>query len=531
MRHQVQGNGNSGQYEKRWWALGALALSLMVISLDHTILNVAIPSLRDDLSATASELQWVMDAYVLVFAGLLLAAGSLGDRFGRKRALQFGLLVFAAGSVASALSTSSEMLIASRALMGIGGAFIMPATLSIITNIFPAEERGKAIAAWAAVSGLGIVLGPIAGGVLLESFDWSAVFWVNIPLIAIAIIAGRSLIPESRDPEPWPLDIPGVALSIGGLVSLTWAIIEAPAKGWTDPMVLGVFAGGAALAAAFVAWELRTPTPMLEMRLFRNPRFSAASASLTIAFAAMMGVVFLFTQYLQSVLGYSALEAGVAMLPTGVALIVAAPISAKLDARFGTKVVVAGGLLTVAAGLGIGAALDASSSYVQVAASLAAFGAGMGLCMAPTTDAVMGAVPLDMAGVGSAMNDATRMVGGALGIAILGSVASSGYGAGVESSVQGLPAGAAEAAGDSVGAAAAVASQVGGPAGDALRGAAEAAYVSGMNDAYLVGVGMLLVGAVAAIRYLPARGSAQAPTFEELQAPAAAPAVVAEAAA
>jgi EmrB/QacA subfamily drug resistance transporter len=460
-----------------------------------------------------------MDAYVLVFAGLLLAAGSLGDRFGRRRALQFGLVVFALGSVSSALSGSSEMLIASRALMGVGGAFIMPATLSIISNIFPAEERGKAIAAWAAVSGLGIVLGPIAGGVLLESFNWSAVFWVNIPLIAVALVAGRALIPESRDPDPWPIDLPGVALSIGALVSLTWAIIEAPGRGWMDPTVLGVFGAGAVMAAAFIAWELRTPTPMLEMRLFRNPRFSAASASLTIAFASMMGVIFLFTQYLQSVLGYTALEAGVAMLPTGVSLIIAAPISAKLDARFGTKLVVAGGLATVALGLGIGAALDVSSSYLQVAASLAAFGAGMGLCMAPTTDAVMGAVPLEMAGVGSAMNDATRMVGGALGIAILGSVASSGYGAGVESSVQGLPAGAAEAAGDSVGAAVAVAAHTGGPAGDALRGAAEAAFVSGMNDAYLVGIGMLVAGAVAALRYLPARGSDQPPTFEELQTP------------
>ena len=235
----------------------------------------------------------------------------------------------------------------------------------------------------------------------------------------------------------------------------------------------------------------------------------------------MMGVVFLFTQYLQSVLGYSALEAGVAMLPTGVSLIIAAPISAKLDARFGTKLVVTGGLLTVAAGLAIGATLGVSSSYLHVAACLSAFGAGMGLCMAPTTEAVMGAVPREMAGVGSAMNDAARMVGGALGIAVLGSVASSGYGAGVESSLQGLPPVAAEAAGDSVGAAAAVATQVGGSAGEALRGAAEAAFVSGMNDAYLVGVGMLLAGAMAALRYLPARGSERAPTFEELQGPVA----------
>ena len=226
---------DSNLYPKRWWTLVVLSLSLLVISIDNTILNVAIPSMRDDLGASASALQWIVDSYILVFAGLLLTAGSLGDRFGRKRALTFGLSVFAIGSVASAMATSSEMLIATRALMGLGGAFIMPSTLSIITAIFPKEERGKAIGAWAAISGLGIVLGPVVGGLLLEHFTWSSVFWINVPIVIAALVGGARLIPESRDPEPSRLDLGGVALSIGALVTLVWAVIEAPERGWFDP--------------------------------------------------------------------------------------------------------------------------------------------------------------------------------------------------------------------------------------------------------------------------------------------------------
>jgi EmrB/QacA subfamily drug resistance transporter len=495
----------SGLYEKRWAALAVLALSLMVISLDHTILNVALPSLRDDLGATASELTWVMDAYVLVFAGLLLAAGSLGDRFGRAKALWAGLLIFGTGSVASALSGTPEMLIASRALMGVGGALIMPSTLSIITAIFPSDERPKAIAAWSAVAGLGIVLGPVLGGILVEYFDWTLVFWVNVPLIAGALIAGKRLVPDSRDPDARPIDGPGVALSIVGLTALVWAIIEAPERGWTSPQILAGIGLGVVLMAAFGYWQTRAPHPMLDLRLFRNPRFSASSAAIALTFAAMMGSVFLLTQYLQGVLGYGALEAGLRTAPIGLIMIPAAVMSERFVDRLGTKVVVSAGLAIAAAGLGTLSGATPDSGYGLVLAALLMLGFGMGTAMAPATDAIMGSVPEAHASIGSAVNDTTRMVGGALGLAVLSSVLSSGYRSDVESATQALPADAAEAAGDGIGGAAAVAAQMPGSSGETLMTAAESAFTSGLADAAIVAAGVALLGSLIAAWFLPAR--------------------------
>ena len=322
---------------RRWWTLVVLSASLLVIGLDNTILNVALPTLENDLGATSSQLQWIVDSYMLVFAGLLLTAGALGDRFGRKRGLTIGLAIFGLGSGLSALATSPEMLIATRALMGIGGAFIMPSTLSIITAVFPANERAKAIGVWAGVSGLGIAIGPVAGGWLIEHASWNAVFLVNLPFVVAALTAGKWLVPESKDPAAPRLDVPGFALSIGGLTTLVWAIIEAPAKGWTSPTILAAFGVAAVVLGAFMAWELRTREPMLDIRLFRNPRFSGASAAITLVFFSMFGSIFFLTQYLQGVLEFSALEAGLRVTPVAVGLIIGGPISAKLAARIGTK--------------------------------------------------------------------------------------------------------------------------------------------------------------------------------------------------
>src|SRR4051794_2968945 len=335
---------------RRWWTLLVLSASLLVIGLDNTILNVALPTLEHDLGASSSQLQWIIDAYMLVFAGLLLTAGALGDRFGRKRALSFGLAVFGLGSGLSALATSPEMLIATRALMGVGGAFIMPSTLSIITAVFPSDERAKAIGIWAGVSGLGIAIGPVAGGWLIEHASWNAVFLVNLPFVVAALIVGRWLIPESKDPAAPRLDLPGFALSIAGLTTLVWAIIEAPARGWTDGTILGAFGIAAVILGTFLAWELRAREPMLDVRLFRNPSFSGASGAITFVFFALMGSMFFLTQYLQDVLGYSALGAGLRVSPIAIGLIIGGPVSAKLAARFGTRLVVAGGLLLGAAG-------------------------------------------------------------------------------------------------------------------------------------------------------------------------------------
>ena len=487
---------------QRWWTLVVLSASLLVIGLDNTILNVALPTLEHDLGASSSQLQWIVDAYMLVFAGLLLTAGALGDRFGRKRALTFGLAVFGLGSGLSALATSPAMLIATRALMGVGGAFIMPSTLSIITAVFPAEERAKAIGVWAGVSGLGIAIGPVAGGWLIEHASWNAVFLVNLPFVAAALLAGHWLVPESKDPAAPRLDIPGFAMSISGLTTLVWAIIEAPSKGWTNPTILAAFAVAAAILGAFMAWELRTSEPMLDIRLFSNPRFSGASAAITLTFFAMFGSIFFLTQYLQGVLGYTALEAGVRVTPIAVGLILGGPISAKLAAKFGTKVVVAAGLTLVAVGLSIVTQFAVDSTYGIVAAHLLVLGFGMGMAMAPATESVMGSLPVEKASVGSAVNDTTRTTGGALGVAILGSLLASQYRGDMDGAVSGLPHDAAATASDTLSGGLAVAHRLG---DSGLAEAAQSAFLNGMHVAAIAAAAVALAGAIVAYMVIPAR--------------------------
>ena len=414
-------------YRRRWATLGVLSLSLVIIGLDNTILNVALPTLVRELGATASQLQWMVDAYILVFAGLLLTMGALGDRFGRKLALSIGLVLFGLSSIAAAFADSANTLIAARAVMGIGGALIMPATLSIITNVFSGPGAGRAIAAWAAVAGLGIVLGPVLGGFLLENFWWGSIFLINVFVVIVAIALGFFLVPESKDPAATPLDPVGAVLSIVGLVALVYAIIEAPSRGWTDPLILAMFGLAAVLITVFLWWETRTEHPMLQLSFFENPRFSAASVAITMVFFAMFGTVFLNTQYLQFVLGFSPLEAGFRVMPVAT-MIIAAPLSARFAERFGTKRVVTTGLTIVAVAMSILATITVDTGYGRVAIALAILGIGMGTAMAPATESIMGSLPLAKAGVGSAMNDTTRQIGGALGVAILGSILASSYG-------------------------------------------------------------------------------------------------------
>ena len=501
---------------RRWWTLGVLCLSLLVISLDNTILNVALPTLERDLGASSSQLQWIVDSYMLVFAGLLLTAGALGDRFGRRRALTFGLTVFGLGSALSALAGSAEMLITSRALMGVGGAFIMPSTLSILTATFPARERAKAIGIWAGVSGLGIAIGPLAGGWIVEHADWSWIFLVNVPFVIAALLAGRWLVPESLDPSAPRLDLPGFGLSTAGLVALVWAIIEAPSSGWTSPAILAGLGLAATMLAAFVTWERRTPHPMIDVALFRNRRFSAASGAITLSFFAMFGAIYFLTQYLQLVLGFSALEAGVRILPVAAGLVLGGPLSAKLSERIGAKVVVATGLSLIAGALLLMAQFEVSSGYGIVAAAFVLLGIGIGMAMTPATDAVMGSLPLAKASVGSAVNDATRTTGGALGVAIMGSIMSSVY----RSDMDAIGAGAA--AHDSLAGALATASGLGGEPGARLAATAQEAFVSGMHTAVLVGAAIALTGALVAALFLPARETESAPavTPEPIPMPA-----------
>src|SRR3954447_3424677 len=445
-------------YDRRWWTLAVLSLSLLVISMDNTILNVALPTISSELGASSSQLQWIVDSYTLVFAGLLLVAGSLGDRFGRRLSLQIGLGVFLVGSVSAALAGSPNMLIASRALMGVGGAFIMPSTLSVLTNVFPAKERPKAIGIWAAVSGLGIAFGPITGGVLIENFSWGSVFLINVPVALTALALSRPLVPEWKAPAAPKLDPFGAMLWFAGLTTLLWAIIEAGGdRGWTDAAVMSSFGLAAALLSAFVVWEMHAISPMLDVKLFRDRRFSASAGSIAIVFFALFGTIFFLTQYLQSVLGYDPITAGAAFIPVSIGMVVSSQVSARLTVRVGPRPIVAGGLALVAGGLLLLSLARVDSGYGLIAAALAAMGFGMGMAMTPATESLMSALPKEHAGVGSAMNDAVRQVGGALGIAVLGSLLSSGYRGDMDAAVGGLPADAGNAASEGVGGAVAVA--------------------------------------------------------------------------
>ena len=502
-------------HRRRWATLGVLCVSLLVIGLDNTILNVALPSLARSLDATASELQWMVDSYTLVFAGLLLVAGSLGDRFGRRRALLFGLAVFGVSSLWAAWAGSAGELIAARAMMGIGGAFIMPSTLSVLTHSFrDSRERAKAIGAWAAVSGMGIVLGPTIGGWLLQHFWWGSVFLVNVPVAAVGIVAGYWLVPESRDPSAPRIDVVGAVLSVIGLVAVVWSIIEAPERGWTNGLVLTGFGVAVVFLTAFVAWELRVAEPMLNLRYFHNPSFAAASLSVTLVFFSMFGMVFFLTQYMQFVLDFSALQAGQRMLPIA-ALVLGAPIGIKLAGRLGNKVVVATGLSVVAVALWILSGTSVDSGYGRVAMVLAIMGFGMGFTMAPATDSVMSALPRAKAGVGSAVNDTVRQVGGALGVAVLGSILSSAYDNRLGELLGGQPV--PEPAREGIAGALAVAGQQPGSAGTALADAARSAFIHGMDRTLVVAAAVAVAGALIALVWLPTRN-------KEADAPAEPPA-------
>ena len=511
-------------YEKRWWTLLVVSVALLVISLDNTILNVALPTIERELDASSTDLQWIVDSYTLVFAGLLLTMGALGDRLGRRRALVSGLVVFGAASLASAFASSADILIASRAAMGIGGALIMPTTLSILTNVFPATERPKAIGIWAAVAGLGVGIGPVAGGWLLEHFDWSSVFLVNLPVVLAALAAIPLFVPESRDPERSKLDPVGAVLSTAGLGALVWGVITAGEGDWLARDVIVGIGAGVAVLALFVAWELRTATPMLDVRLFRVRRFSGASIAIALVFFALFGAIFFLTQYLQGVMDYSAFEAGLRVTPVAGGLILGGPLSAKLATRFGTRNVTAVGLTVVAGALLLLSGADSHSGYGLVAAALVTMGFGMGMTMAPATESIMTALPLAHAGVGSAMNDTMRMVGGTLGVAVLGSLLSSSYGADMERATGALPEGAAHATEESLGGASAVAGQLGGGAGEALSRSAETAFSSAMSVSLTVAAAVALAGALVALLVLPGQRRERAEIALLATEPAPAPA-------
>ena len=497
---------------RRWAVLAVLCLSVFVIVVDGTIVNVALPTLVRDLGATTSQLQWIVDAYVLVFAGLLMAAGSLGDRVGRKGVLLVGLVLFAAFSAMAGHATDPAQLIAWRAAMGVAGALVFPATLALLVNVFTVpRERAVAISLWAATAGLAVALGPVTGGWLLEHFWWGSVFFVNVPIVAVAVALIAWLVPTSRDTTVRRFDPLGIVLSVAGITTLVWTVIEAPDRGWLAPVTLAGFAAAAAVLVAFVAWERRSDHPMLDVSVFSDARFTAGSVAVTFAFFALFGFIFMVTQYFQFVRGYSALEAGVRTVPFAVFTAVASPLSATLAERYGSKVVVAVGLGSMAAGFAWTTTLAVDTSYWAIVGQMLLMGGGLGLVQAPATEAILGSLPPEKAGVGSAVNDTAREMGSTLGVAIVGSVFSTLYASRLGDLLAGtpVPPDALAAAKESVGAGVAVAQQAGaqvGPqAASLVSNAVDDAFLRGFHAGSWVSAGVVLVGAVLAAAFLPAR--------------------------
>jgi EmrB/QacA subfamily drug resistance transporter len=496
---------------RRWAVLAVLCLSVFLVVVDNTIVNVALPTFARELGASTSQLQWIVDAYALVFAGLLLAGGSLGDRVGRKGTMQVGLVLFALTSLAAALASTAGQLIAARAAMGIGAALVFPATLAILTNVFTdPTERAKAIGAWSGVTGLAVALGPVTGGFLLEHFAWGSIFYVNLPIVAVALVLGRRMVPTSRDDDAGPADIVGTLTSIAAIALLVWTVIEAPKFGWTSPETIAGFVVAALLVVGFVRYEKRRDHPMLDVSVFRNARFSAASVAVASAFFGLFGFIFLVTQYFQIVRGYDTLEAGVHTLPFAITAAIVAPISARLALRFGTKRIVGLGLSSMTAGFLWASFLTADSSYWgTIVPQMVLMAAGLALTTAPATESIMGSLPREKAGVGSAVNDTTREVGGTLGVAVVGSAFSSLYGPEVVERLTaiGVPDEPVRIAEGSVVAAVEVAARAPEVVRPAILEAASDAFLTGMALGCRVAAIGTFVGAAMAFAALPARAA------------------------
>ncbi|WP_205863107.1 MFS transporter [Planosporangium thailandense] len=490
------------RHPRRWWIHAVLSLSLFVVTLDNTVLNVAIPSLVHDLGLSSGQTQWVVDAYSLVFAGLLLTAGSLSDRYGRKRGLLVGLVLFGAGSGAAALAGTSGQLILLRGVMGVGGAFLMPGTLSILVQIFDADERPKAIGLWGAVSALGVAAGPVLGGLLVTHFWWGSVFLVNVPVVAVATVAAMVLVPESRNPHAARPDVPGALLATVGMIALVWGVIGAPEHGWTSGRVLAAGAVAVAALVAFAAWERRAPAPMLNLALLRDRRFAGASTVGALLMFALAGSTFMLTQYMQLVLGYSALAAGLRTVPVALAVGLTAPVSAQVTRKLGDGRTVAAGLFTVAAGLSVIGLLAGHESWWPVLGGGVLLGAGIGTAMAPASGALMGSLPREHAGVASALNDTVQELGAAFGVAVLGSVLAATY-------RSHLPRAVPDAARRSLGEALAVAP--GGPGGPGLVVAARAAFDAAMHHSLLVGASVAVLGGLVGWRFIGSGRTAAGP--------------------
>lgn len=494
---------------RRWAVLAVLCLTLLIINLDGTILNVALPTIVRTLHATSSQLQWMVDAYVIVLAGLLLIAGSLGDHLGRKWVFLGGLVVFAAGSAASAFSASPDQLIVARSFMGIGAAAIMPLTLSILTNVFTEPlDRARAIGLWSGTSGLGLAIGPVVGGWLLAHYWWGSVFLINVPIAAAACVATLFIVPDSKNLAAKRPDLVGAGCSLLGVALLLWGLIEAPTRGWASLTILGALLGAVFIIGLFIMWERHTSHPLLEVSFFRSRRFSVAMGALGLVLFALSGGLFLFTQYFQFSLGYSAFQTGVRITPIAAVLIVVALLSSTLVRYVGTKVVVFVGMVLIAIGFAMLSTVTIHSTYTNVLPALLLLGIGTGLVVAPCTESVMGSVSVDLAGVGSATNSTALQIGSALGVAVLGSLLNTRYQVDMRSLLSHfpVPASIAQTTVGSLGGALEVAHRLGGTSGAQLATSARQSFISGMVLAVSVGAVISGAAAIVVAVFLPARG-------------------------
>jgi EmrB/QacA subfamily drug resistance transporter len=495
----------NGVEPRRWWVLAVMSVGTLLVFLDDTVVNTALPQISVDLDASTSALQWVIDAYVLVLAGLLLLCGSIGDRYGRKRMMTIGLVVFGLAAAGAALADSTGMLIAMRALQGLGAALVLPATLSIIVNVFPRHERAKAIAVWTAVGGLGIALGPVAGGALIEAADWSAAFWLFIPLVAAALV-GMSIVPESRDPRHIGLDVPGAILGTAGLTMLVYGIIRGGEVGWDKGAVVGSFAAAAVLLAAFGVVESRASAPMLPLRFLRERDLTGAVLLIGIVLFAMFVTFFFLTQYFQIVQGRSALEAGLLLVAPAIGMIVGSGMAGKLIHTAGPRALTLAMVVIVALPLvALTVIIDTTTSAGLIFVILGFFGLGAGLGMPAMTDTVMAAVPERDAGVGSALNDVSRQLGGALGVAIIGSVVNDAYRSNFAEQAGDLDPQVVHAAGEGIGVASRVAATLPPDVATELTRTANEAYVDAITRGFAVSVAVLAAALVVALTMIPRR--------------------------
>ena len=503
---------------RRWWILAVMSLTTFMVFLDNTIVNTALPSISRDLGASTATLQWVIDGYTLVLAGFLLVGGTMGDRFGRRRFLILGMLIFGIAASGAALSTDSTMLIGFRGLQGIGAALVLPATLSIVTATFPREERTIAIGVWTATGGLAIGVGPVVGGIIVDQINWAAVFWLHLPVVAIALL-GMRLVPESRDSRLLRLDIPGALLATSGLFALVFGIIQGNEAGWTSPEIIAAFSAAVVLLGAFAVVEARSHAPMLPLRFFKQRDFNGAVLIIGLIFFSLMVTFFFLTQFFQIVQGKSAFTAGAFILPAAGMMLVGAPISAILSKRIGPRVLITVASVAVVGGLIWLSNLDADSSYLTIGLGLAAFGFGGGMALAPLTDTVMAAVPVNDAGIGSAVNDVSRELGAALGIAITGSIVSNIYRSNVDDSLSGvIPADLVDTIGEGIGIANVAAASLPAEVAAAVVEAANTAFIDAFTTGLLVSAGVMVLATGAALVMIPRRRrSSQADDVAEFQ--------------